>query len=1152
MYFESRGYKEEQNPTMQAKFVENHHTHHDISEYTVAEYAHLFSIGIPQQVKLYGGITTVVGNLMHQLSFDKVCTKREGPLPSQCLEFALTYNGVIYGELTYIITNKLTGEVLMRRVEPNFLITPIPMPTSSEDFGHTNLFIIRGKIRIIPPTKTVGMNVPLLSQSDKSTKLQVRSQHYDKLYRSTSTLELLIDHQSRKVANANILQTRVPFLVKPIPISVIALCFGVSPDDFIDLVRSAASLNYDVNKYRPFEIAMRHCDVINQRDALMCLSLASGRKILSTGLNVAINEIFPHLNGCRTLSVTQAKVAMDVFPDGSNVCQCEHLTVLFREKVLFLAQCAAIVIGVRIGKIQSSSRDAYVNCEVISAADHLGSLFRSTFKNHVKSVNNVLRRTLLVEVRDIDLHKMFASCRLASRISSSIATGTWSLMRKGVSMGANVANCDAIVTQQRRLSSSITKTSGTHVDPREAQEDQYGFVCAAHSPDGDMIGLVHVLAIFATTVPPIPAADLATMDEYVHSQLVPFLTDRGTFAVIGILGGVVGRVNCTTDVVEHFRNLRRTLCITPYVSLHLLADQYTLRIFYRAGQLVRPLGTLRDTTPNPFDPNIDTSALISGSVEFITPQEQATCTRILPYHEARDDQKVATHIELSETSFGGYGFNSVIFPSSQQGPRASYYLLQCKQIVTGVPKNDLGATQMSTLVHTHRPLVQTAASQQMPMTVKDSPTGTPCVVAFMALPDNQEDAIIVCRSAVEFGMFDMNVDKRYTSTCTSSLTSNSVRGQATYGGNASANDGTQNRGVFLSEAFGKDLHSTGRQNKNYDNVGDCGLPLVGTMVNSNDVIISKTKTVRKIGANVQRVRNAISKHVDISTTCQGEGVVFDVRLAYKPTSAIAVVRIRSLLSLNVGDKLSTNFAQKGVVSAIWNREDMPYSMATGMQPDVIVSPLQIPSRMTIGTFVEALLGKQAALTGDIQIDDQRLHISNCERVKAIGAELAKRGFNRQGTELYVDGRTGKIIKNTHVFTGIIDIKRLHHLSQKKLYARSTGPRDTLTRQPKQGRSELGGLRNGEQETSAYACHGAAVTLQHRLRELSDIYKLFYCQLCSVAATGVESLDFYHCHICSSDEHIITLNVPFSLYLLSMELAATGVLMRLEAEDIEEA
>ena len=53
---------------------------------------------------------------------------------------------------------------------------------------------------------------------------------------------------------------------------------------------------------------------------------------------------------------------------------------------------------------------------------------------------------------------------------------------------------------------------------------------------------------------------------------------------------------------------------------------------------------------------------------------------------------------------------------------------------------------------------------------------------------------------------------------------------------------------------------------------------------------------------------------------------------------------------------------KGTVGLILPEEDMP-TTANGLKPDIIVNPHAMPSRMTIGHIVEALISKMAALTG---------------------------------------------------------------------------------------------------------------------------------------------------------------------------------------------
>ena len=53
-------------------------------------------------------------------------------------------------------------------------------------------------------------------------------------------------------------------------------------------------------------------------------------------------------------------------------------------------------------------------------------------------------------------------------------------------------------------------------------------------------------------------------------------------------------------------------------------------------------------------------------------------------------------------------------------------------------------------------------------------------------------------------------------------------------------------------------------------------------------------------------------------------------------------------------------AQKGTAGAIYPEEMMPFLKRLGYSPNILLNPLAFPSRMTIGMFLESLLGTSLA------------------------------------------------------------------------------------------------------------------------------------------------------------------------------------------------
>jgi DNA-directed RNA polymerase subunit beta len=231
-----------------------------------------------------------------------------------------------------------------------------------------------------------------------------------------------------------------------------------------------------------------------------------------------------------------------------------------------------------------------------------------------------------------------------------------------------------------------------------------------------------------------------------------------------------------------------------------------------------------------------------------------------------------------------------------------------------------------------------------------------------------------------------------------------------------------------------------------------------------------------------------------------------------------------------GDKMAGRHGNKGVVSMIVPREDMPF-LEDGTPVDVVLNPLGVPSRMNVGQILETHLGWACRGLGRI-IDDAldkwhadndakplRTAIENIygkanpvaklkdDQLVALGSKITRgvpiatpvfdgareadivdmlklAGFDASGQVILHDGRTGEPF-DRKVTVGYKYILKLHHLVDDKIHARSIGPYSLVTQQPLGGKAQFGGQRFGEMEVWALEAYGAAYTLQEMLTVKSD-------------------------------------------------------------------
>ena len=295
------------------------------------------------------------------------------------------------------------------------------------------------------------------------------------------------------------------------------------------------------------------------------------------------------------------------------------------------------------------------------------------------------------------------------------------------------------------------------------------------------------------------------------------------------------------------------------------------------------------------------------------------------------------------------------------------------------------------------------------------------------------------------------------------------------------------------------------------NLDKNGIIKIGTWVDSGDTLVGKLtpkgesdyppegKLLRAIfGEKSRDVRNTSLKLPH--GTC---GRVLDVKIFSRSnrddlppgTDEILKVYIAQTRRIQIGDKMAGRHGNKGIISKILPRQDMPF-LPDGTPVDMLLNPLGVPSRMNVGQIFECLLGFAG--------ENLSVRFKVVPFDEMYGAEASRALVNKKLKEASIfkkwifsdkhpgkmvlrDGRTGQNFENP-VTIGRAYMLKLVHLVDDKIHARSTGPYSLVTQQPLGGRAQQGGQRLGEMEVWALEAFGAAYTLQELLTIKSDDMK----------------------------------------------------------------
>ncbi|OED45349.1 hypothetical protein AB836_01945 [Rickettsiales bacterium (ex Bugula neritina AB1)] len=279
-----------------------------------------------------------------------------------------------------------------------------------------------------------------------------------------------------------------------------------------------------------------------------------------------------------------------------------------------------------------------------------------------------------------------------------------------------------------------------------------------------------------------------------------------------------------------------------------------------------------------------------------------------------------------------------------------------------------------------------------------------------------------------------------------------------------------------------------------------------------------------------------------------EAIKTEYKFPDESTTKIIKVYISHKNTIESGNKLCSRYGNKGVVSRVLNKVDMPY-LEDGTIIDIVFNPLGILARMNLGQIFETTMNlclekirknisnklkkflknnsdenlqqlQDAMIDGIGEEDVNKFFMNtneyisifqlNINEIIALATKLSEGIFclmppfesisfeeiknllkkyelPEDGKLPVYDGQTGELIKNT-LLVGRQFVLKLTHVVVSKMHARSIGPYLEQTQQPSCGKKKTGGQKIGEMENWSIAAHGAAHILYENNVKSDNIKK----------------------------------------------------------------
>ena len=584
---------------------------------------------------------------------------------------------------------------------------------------------------------------------------------------------------------------------------------------------------------------------------------------------------------------------------------------------------------------------------------------------------------------------------------------------------------------------------------------------------------------------------------------------------------LVGYCENPVEFTQEMREKRRNGEISHEMNINYYEENNEIYIFTDSGRARRPLIIVKDGQPILREEHLIKVAngtlkwddlIYNGLIEYLDADEEENSYIAMTLADLNEEH---THLEIDPATMLGICAGIIPFSDHNSSPRNTMESGMTKQALGLYVSNYAMRTDIRAhlLHHPQTPIVKTRSIDSTKYDLR--PSGQNFVIALMSYEGyNMEDGLVINKASLERGLARSTFFRSYDTS------------EKRYAGGKRDN-------FEVPDKFIKGY----RSEEAYRNLDEDGFIYPESYVESGDVLIGRTSPPRFLEEDFGTI--ADRRRETSVTVRHGEKGIVDAMLISETVEGLrlAKVRVRDTRQPELGDKLASRHGQKGVISLIVPPEDIPFT-ENGIVPDLIVNPHGMPSRMSVGQILEMVAGKAGCLEGK-RVDATPFNQTLEGEIQQL---LLDNGFESAGCESLYDGKTGERF-DAEILIGVAYYQKLHHMVTDKLYARSIGPVQVLTRQPTEGRAREGGLRFGEMERDCLIAHGAAITLKERLLDASDKYEAIVCENCGMLAVYDWNKNKKYCPICG-DTETYPIEISYAFKLLLDELKSLCIFPKL--------